>query len=210
MTLKFLIWFDHWCCKFHVSDHLFEPTFFLKLRWLIWCIVQEIYYLLIFRYYIIILILGHQQFYFFLLDIYIYIFWYSLLCSFITVSELFCCEVFETFITLSIILFPKELFLDSDSFYNCIHVSLVNVQTNYCNDNLSIFDVKQLNKIMKLYNFYNLKALWDGQGKIKMYYGMSSLKKQLSGKRSIKLVVAFSSLFLIKLVLSATVADYSA
>ena len=165
-------------------------------------------------YYIIILILGHQQFYFFLLDIYIYIyiffFWYSLLCSFVTVSELFCCEVFETFITLSIILFPKELFLDSDSFYNCIHVSLVNVQTNYCNNNLSIFDVKQLNKIMKLYNFYNLKALWDGQGKIKMYYGMSSLKKQLSGKRSIKLVVAFSSLFLIKLVLSATVADYSA
>ena len=142
--------------------------------------------------------------------IYIFFFWYSLLCSFVTVSELFCCEVFETFITLSIILFPKELFLDSDSFYNCIHVSLVNVQTNYCNDNLSIFDVKQLNKIMKLYNFYYLKALWDGQGKIKMYYGMYSLKKQLSGKRSIKLVVAFSSLFLIKLVLSATVADYSA
>ena len=147
----------------------------------------------------------------FLSSRYIYIyFWHSLLCSFVTVSELFCCEVFETFITLSITLFPIELFHDSDSFYNCIHVSLVNVQTNYCNDNLSIFDVKQLNKIMKLYNFYNLKALWDGQGKIKMYYGMSSLKKQLSGKRSIKLAVASASFFLVKLVLSATVADYLA
>ena len=43
---------------------------------------------------------------------------------------------------------------------------------------------------MKVYYFYNLKALWDGQGKIKMYYGMSRVKKQLSGKRS------FVSLFL--------------
>ena len=34
---------------------------------------------------------------------------------------------------------------------------------------------------------YTLKALWDGQGKIKMYYGMSRVKKQLSGKRSIPL-----------------------
>ena len=38
---------------------------------------------------------------------------------------------------------------------------------------------------MKLYYFYTLKALWNGQGKIKMYYGMSKVKKQLSGKRSI-------------------------
>ena len=40
---------------------------------------------------------------------------------------------------------------------------------------------------MKLYYFYTLKQLWDGQGKIKMYlyYGMSRVKKQLSGKRSI-------------------------
>ena len=65
------------------------------------------------------------------------------------------------------------------------HISLVNVQTNYCNNNLLILDVKQLNKIMKLYYFYALKAPWDGQGKIKMYYGMSRVKKQLSGKRSI-------------------------
>ena len=66
------------------------------------------------------------------------------------------------------------------------HISLVDVQTNYCNNNLLILDVKQLNKIMKLYYFYTLKALWDGQGKIKMYYGMSRVKKQLSEKISIK------------------------
>ena len=47
-------------------------------------------------------------------------------------------------------------------------------------------DVKQLNKIMKL---YTLKALWDGQGKIQMYYGMgcpglksSYQEKSLLGK----------------------------
>ena len=65
------------------------------------------------------------------------------------------------------------------------HISLVNAHTNYCNNNLLILDVKQLNKIMKLYYSYTLKALWDGQGKIKMYYGMSVIKKQLSEKRSI-------------------------
>ena len=65
------------------------------------------------------------------------------------------------------------------------YISLVNVQTNYCNDNLLILDVKQLNKIMKLYYFYTIKALWDDQGKVKMYYRMSRVIKQLSGKRSI-------------------------
>ena len=59
------------------------------------------------------------------------------------------------------------------------HISLVNFQTNYCNNNLLILDVKQLNKIMKLHYFYTLKALWDSQGKIKMYYGMYRVKKQL-------------------------------
>ena len=49
-------------------------------------------------------------------------------------------------------------------------------------------DVKQLNKIMKFYHFYTLKALWNGQGKIKMYYGISRVKKRPSGKRSIILV----------------------
>ena len=44
------------------------------------------------------------------------------------------------------------------------HISLVKVQTNYCNNNILILDVKQLNKIMKLYHFRNLKALWAGQG----------------------------------------------
>ena len=43
-----------------------------------------------------------------------------------------------------------------------------------------ILDVKQLNKIIKLYYFHTLKAPWDGQGKIKMYYEMSRVKKQLS------------------------------
>ena len=38
---------------------------------------------------------------------------------------------------------------------------------------------------MKLCYFHALKALWDGQGKIKMYYGMFRVKKQLLGKRSI-------------------------
>ena len=67
-------------------------------------------------------------------------------------------------------------------FITIYHISLVSVQTNYCNNNLLILDLKQLNKIIKL---YYLKALWDSQGKIKMYYGMSRLKKQLTGKRSI-------------------------
>ena len=38
---------------------------------------------------------------------------------------------------------------------------------------------------MKFYYFYTLKALWNDQGKFKMYYGMSWVKNQLSGKRSI-------------------------
>ena len=65
------------------------------------------------------------------------------------------------------------------------YISPMNVQANYCNNNLLILDVKQLHKIIKLYYFHTLKALWDGQGKIKMYYGISRVKKQLSGKRSI-------------------------
>ena len=43
---------------------------------------------------------------------------------------------------------------------------------------------------MKLYYFYTLKALRDGQGKIKMHCGMSRVKKQLSGKRSINDLIA--------------------
>ena len=44
-------------------------------------------------------------------------------------------------------------------------------QANYCNNNPLILDVKQVNKIMKLYYFHTIKILWDGQGKIKMCYG---------------------------------------
>ena len=80
-----------------------------------------------------------------------------------------------------------DLFINSDSFRIAYHVSPLNVQTNYCNNDLLILDVKQLNKIMKLYYFYTLKVLSDGQGKIKVYYGMPRVKTQLSGKRSISL-----------------------
>ena len=66
------------------------------------------------------------------------------------------------------------------------HIPLVNVQTNYCNNNLLILDVKLLNKVMKPNYFYTFKALWDCQGKIKMCYGMSRVKKQLSGKKFIE------------------------
>ena len=79
-------------------------------------------------------------------------------------------------------------------FITAYHISLMNVQTNYCHNNLLILDVKQLNKIMKFYYFYSLKALWDGQGKTEMYYGMSRVKKQLSGKRSIPLSIGVSFL----------------
>ena len=71
--------------------------------------------------------------------------------------------------------FTTDLFLDSDSFIITYHISQVNVQINYCNNNILNFDVKQL-KIMKLCYFYTLKALWYGQAKIKMYYGMSKIK----------------------------------
>ena len=63
---------------------------------------------------------------------------------------------------------------------------LLKVQADYCNSNLFLLDVKLLNKIMKLYYFHTLKSLWDGQGKTKMYYGMSRIEKQLSGKKSIR------------------------
>ena len=70
-----------------------------------------------------------------------------------------------------------DLFLNSDSFLIAYHISLVKVQINCCNNNPLTLDVKQLNKIIKLYYFYILKAVWDGKGKIKIYYGMSRVKK---------------------------------
>ena len=53
----------------------------------------------------------------------------------------------------------NDLFLNSDSFIIAYYISLVEVQTNYCNNNLLILDVKQINKIMKLCYFRTLKAL---------------------------------------------------
>ena len=61
-----------------------------------------------------------------------------------------------------------ELFLIVTHFIIAYHIFLVKVQTNYCNNNPLALGVKQLNEIIKLYYFYTLKALWDGQGKIKM------------------------------------------
>ena len=54
-------------------------------------------------------------------------------------------------------------------------------QAKYCNNDPLILDVKQLNKIMKLNYFHTIKTLWDGQGKIKMYYG-PGLKGSCRGK----------------------------
>ena len=51
------------------------------------------------------------------------------------------------------------------------------VQTNYFNNNLLILDVKQINKIMKFDYFDTLIALWDDQGKMKMYCGIFRFKK---------------------------------
>ena len=59
------------------------------------------------------------------------------------------------------------------------HIYLMKVQANYFNNNLLIFDVKQLKN-----HTLPLKAPWDGQCKIKMYYGLSRVKNQLSRKRS--------------------------
>ena len=62
------------------------------------------------------------------------------------------------------------------------HISLVNVQTNYCNNDLLILDVKQLHTIMKLYYFYTLKALWDGQEKLRCIMRCPGLKNSYQEK----------------------------
>ena len=50
-------------------------------------------------------------------------------------------------------------FLNSDSFYNCTPNLSSESSSNYYNINLLNLDVKQLNKIIKPYYFYTLKAL---------------------------------------------------
>ena len=79
----------------------------------------------------------------------------------------------------------KTFFSVVTHFIIAYHISLVKVQTNYFNNNLLILVVKQINKIMKFDYFNTLMALWDDQGKMKMFCGISRVKKQLSGKRSI-------------------------
>ena len=58
----------------------------------------------------------------------------------------------------------------------------MNVQTNYCNNNLLILDVKQLKKIIKLNYFYILKALWKARVKLRCIMGCSGLKNSYQEK----------------------------
>ena len=78
-----------------------------------------------------------------------------------------------------------DLFLDSDShFIIKYHLQWTFKLTTV----IIIYWLWMQNNWTKSWNlitFYALKALWDGQGKMKIYYGMSSVKKQLSGKRYI-------------------------
>ena len=93
---------------------------------------------------------------------------------------------FNEFNAETVIVFQIDLFSTVIHLIIAYHISLLKVQGNYFNNNLLILNVKQLNKFVKLYCFHTLKALWNGQGKIKIYYGMSRVKKQPSGKRFIK------------------------
>ena len=67
-------------------------------------------------------------------------------------------------------------------FITTYHISLVKVQTNYCNNNLLILDVKQLNKI-NIFFIIKKKALL-ARVKLRCIMGCR-VKKQLSGKRYI-------------------------
>ena len=108
-------------------------------------------------------------------------------------------KVFSQHKTLEV---EQTFFSKVTHFIIAYYISLVKDQTNYCNNNLSILDEKQLNKIIKLYYFHSSKALWDGQGKIKVYYGMSRVKKQLSGKRSIISIIYLPHLWYIIYIIS--------
>ena len=66
------------------------------------------------------------------------------------------------------------------------HIFLVNVQTNYCKNNLLILDVKQLNKIMKLYYFHTLKALWVARVNLRCIMGCPGLKNSYPEKGLLK------------------------
>ena len=73
------------------------------------------------------------------------------------------CHVMSCYLEDSITIFLtrlkyRELFFDSDSFVITKHFSLVNLQINYCNNNVLFFDVKQVSTIMKLYYFLYLKS----------------------------------------------------
>ena len=59
----------------------FNPISCSKFKYLIWCIVQQIYNFFIFNYYIIVLILSHHNLLSFLLEIFIFLFVFRYYCQ---------------------------------------------------------------------------------------------------------------------------------
>ena len=76
----------------------------------------------------------------------------------------------------------QTFFSIENHFISAYHISLVNVQTNYCNNNLLILDVKQLNKIMKLYYFYTSKHCGMARVKSRCIMGCPGLKNSYREK----------------------------
>ena len=67
------------------------------------------------------------------------------------------------------------------------HIFLVRVQTYYCNKNLLILDVKQLNKIMKL---YDLKHCGMARITLKYIMGCPGLKSSYQEKGLLEVILA--------------------
>ena len=75
----------------------------------------------------------------------------------------------------------KKIIYNRPFFIDRYHISLVKVQTNYCN-NLLVLGVKQLNKIMNLYHFHTLKALSMARVKLRCIMGCPGLKSSYQEK----------------------------
>ena len=75
----------------------------------------------------------------------------------------------------------KKIIYNRPFFIDRYHISLVKVQTNYCN-NLLVLGVKQLNKIMNLYHFHTLKALSMARVKLRRIMGRPELKSSYREK----------------------------
>ena len=69
------------------------------------------------------------------------------------------------------------------------HISLVNVQTNYCNNYLLILDVIQLNKIKKIYYFHTLKLCGMARVKLRCIMGCLELVSEGFQKKGLMLIV---------------------